>query len=229
MLLHRPRGLDWNLSEYQAMNAPTKISSNLPQLSERHIYEYRIGAEGIAERHGFDYSVSHPGAIIGLSIRGVDSHSVDLALDRAADEVPNAARLHVVLDGPADAGSGISHSAVISDDVSSGSRSTSVIRIPARISPSSSELFEHLATKLVLNTVSTATMARMGRVRGNFMIQMDPTNKKLIDRGTRIIAGLCDLSYDVACRELHRTGALGPAELDGRSRVAATLDRLGAG
>lgn len=41
--------------------------------------------------------------------------------------------------------------------------------------------------KLVLNMISTATMIRLGRVRGNKMVDMELTNSKLVDRGTRMI------------------------------------------
>ena len=43
------------------------------------------------------------------------------------------------------------------------------------------------AQKLVLNMISTATMIRLGHVVGNKMIDMQLTNNKLIDRGTRFI------------------------------------------
>ena len=44
------------------------------------------------------------------------------------------------------------------------------------------------ATKLVLNTVSTLAMTRIGKVYGNVMVDVDCLkNSKLIDRGTRII------------------------------------------
>ena len=43
------------------------------------------------------------------------------------------------------------------------------------------------ATKLVLNMVSTTLMIRMGRVKGNRMIDMQLTNKKLVNRGVRMI------------------------------------------
>ncbi|MDD3927919.1 MAG: sugar phosphate isomerase [bacterium] len=66
-------------------------------------------------------------------------------------------------------------------------------------------LMEHLAVKLVLNTVSTGTMVRMGRVTGNWMTWVDVTNKKLLDRGVRIVAELCNLSYEDACIALHET------------------------
>ena len=43
------------------------------------------------------------------------------------------------------------------------------------------------AQKLVLNMISTATMIKLGRVRGNKMVDMQLTNNKLIDRGARMI------------------------------------------
>lgn len=43
------------------------------------------------------------------------------------------------------------------------------------------------AQKLVLNMISTALMIRMGRVKGNRMVDMQLSNFKLIDRGTRMV------------------------------------------
>ncbi|MDO9542019.1 MAG: hypothetical protein Q7J98_06820 [Kiritimatiellia bacterium] len=57
------------------------------------------------------------------------------------------------------------------------------------------------------------------------------TNKKLIDRGTRLVAGLCGLSYEEACYELHKTRAelshrkILP-RMEKRSPVAMTIERL---
>lgn len=64
------------------------------------------------------------------------------------------------------------------------------------------ELLNHLAVKLVLNTVSTGTMAVLGRISGNWMSWVDLSNKKLIDRGARLLAELGPLPYDDACRAL---------------------------
>ncbi len=44
------------------------------------------------------------------------------------------------------------------------------------------------AQKLVLNMISTSVMVKLGRVRGNKMVDMQLTNDKLIERGTRMIA-----------------------------------------
>ncbi|MDR1370761.1 MAG: N-acetylmuramic acid 6-phosphate etherase [Dysgonamonadaceae bacterium] len=44
------------------------------------------------------------------------------------------------------------------------------------------------AQKLILNMISTTLMVKMGRVKGNKMVNMQLTNKKLVERGTRMIA-----------------------------------------
>ncbi len=43
------------------------------------------------------------------------------------------------------------------------------------------------AQKMVLNIITTTLMIKMGRVKGNKMINMQLTNKKLVDRGTRML------------------------------------------
>jgi len=52
--------------------------------------------------------------------------------------------------------------------------------------------------KLVMNSLSTCTMVRLGRVLGNFMVWVVPSNLKLIDRATRYITKLTGLEYDAA-------------------------------
>jgi N-acetylmuramic acid 6-phosphate etherase len=75
--------------------------------------------------------------------------------------------------------------------------------IPLNLPDSPVNLWQHLAVKLIFNTVSTGSMAMMGRVKQNWMIQVDTTNKKLVDRGCRIISQIVGISYEEACRELH--------------------------
>lgn len=54
------------------------------------------------------------------------------------------------------------------------------------------------AQKLVLNMISTSVMIRLGRVEDNKMVNMQLTNEKLIDRGTKMLMELLDLPYDTA-------------------------------
>ncbi len=55
-----------------------------------------------------------------------------------------------------------------------------------------------VAAKLVMNALSTCTMVRLGRVMGNFMVWVVPSNLKLIDRATRYITKLTPLDYEAA-------------------------------
>jgi N-acetylmuramic acid 6-phosphate etherase len=75
----------------------------------------------------------------------------------------------------------------------------------ALATPETAFLLDPLArfgAKIVLNALSTGTMVRLGRVLGNRMIWVVPSNLKLIDRSTRYIAALADASYEDACRAL---------------------------
>jgi N-acetylmuramic acid 6-phosphate etherase len=56
--------------------------------------------------------------------------------------------------------------------------------------------------KMLLNALSTCTMVRLGRVMGNYMIWVVPSNLKLIDRATRYIQRLTNLDYKAANRLL---------------------------
>lgn len=51
------------------------------------------------------------------------------------------------------------------------------------------------AQKMILNQISTGIFAQLGHIKGNLMIDMQLTNHKLIDRGTRFIAEQTGLSY----------------------------------
>ncbi len=57
------------------------------------------------------------------------------------------------------------------------------------------------ATKLILNMISTSVMIRLGRVKGNGMVDMQLTNKKLVDRGTRMVMAETGISDYAAARE----------------------------
>ena len=58
------------------------------------------------------------------------------------------------------------------------------------------------ATKLVLNTITTGAMIRLGKTYGNLMVDLQPTNNKLRDRTVRILSELTDLPREEATRAL---------------------------
>ncbi|GHU69186.1 N-acetylmuramic acid 6-phosphate etherase [Bacteroidia bacterium] len=64
------------------------------------------------------------------------------------------------------------------------------------------------AQKLALNMISTSLMIRLGRVKGNKMINMQLTNNKLINRGVRMIMEELGLSESEARKQLLQAGSV---------------------
>lgn len=64
------------------------------------------------------------------------------------------------------------------------------------------------AQKLVLNMISSAVMIKLGRVRGNKMVDMQLSNSKLVDRGTKMIMRELKLTYPVAKELLLKYGSV---------------------
>ncbi|MEK7850502.1 MAG: N-acetylmuramic acid 6-phosphate etherase, partial [Deltaproteobacteria bacterium] len=62
------------------------------------------------------------------------------------------------------------------------------------------------ATKLVLNMITTISMVKMGKVYGNLMVDVNPTNKKLKERAVRIISEVAGCSKEDAKELLERSG-----------------------
>ena len=74
------------------------------------------------------------------------------------------------------------------------------------------------AQKLVLNMISTTAMIKLGRVQGNRMVDMQLSNAKLVDRGTRMVMEGSGLDYDAANALLKKFGSVRKALEAGRSR-----------
>ena len=76
------------------------------------------------------------------------------------------------------------------------------------------------ATKLALNALSTLVMARLGKVHGNLMVDVDTTaNTKLVDRGVRLVMHLADVDREAASGFLAAAG--------GRAKIAVVMARRG--
>lgn len=72
------------------------------------------------------------------------------------------------------------------------------------------------AQKLVLNMISTAVMIKLGRVKGNRMVDMQLSNNKLIDRGTRMVMEGLGIDYEEANALLKTHGSVRKAIEAGR-------------
>jgi len=64
------------------------------------------------------------------------------------------------------------------------------------------------AQKLVLNMITTSLMIKLGRVKGNKMVDMQLTNKKLVERGSKMIMDEAGLEYEEAKRLLLLHGSV---------------------
>lgn len=64
------------------------------------------------------------------------------------------------------------------------------------------------AQKLVLNMISTAVMIKLGRVKGNKMVDMQLSNNKLVDRGTKMVMNQLNIDYELAKKLLLEYGSV---------------------
>jgi len=73
------------------------------------------------------------------------------------------------------------------------------------------------AQKLVLNMISTSVMIKLGRVKGNRMVDMQLSNHKLVDRGTRMIASELGINQRAAQKLLLKEGSVRKAILKNKN------------
>jgi len=200
LLKRTPRGLTWNASDYRDLQAPEPLPSRPPDLSNRALHQFRIGNETDASR----ISPTHT-AYVAVSC----GPSVpDWMRVSQRQGKPGYEQMACLIIGPAHLDGAVDNT----------------FHCPCRLSDSPLQLWRHLALKLVLNTLSTATMACLGRVLGNAMIWVSPSNKKLIDRGCRLIAQTTGCSYEKACVVLHEEMAARQDDI--ASPVAAAIALL---
>jgi N-acetylmuramic acid 6-phosphate etherase len=101
-------------------------------------------------------------------------------------------------------------------------RGTTTIIAPApgpEVLAGSTRLKAGTATKLILNMLTTASMARLGRVHGNRMIDLQPRSAKLRARAARLVEEIAGVSAARARRALAGAG--------GQVRVAVVIARTG--
>lgn len=77
------------------------------------------------------------------------------------------------------------------------------------------------ATKLVLNTITTGAMIRLGKTYGNLMVDLRATNNKLKDRSERIVIEVCGVTRDEARALLDAA--------DKSVKTAIVMQKLGVG
>jgi N-acetylmuramic acid 6-phosphate etherase len=90
------------------------------------------------------------------------------------------------------------------------------------------------ATKMVLNTISTGAMIRLGKTYGNLMVDLRATNVKLTDRAERIVMEVCAVSreearvlLDAAGRRVKTALVMGLLQIDAQEADRRLAERGG--
>lgn len=101
-------------------------------------------------------------------------------------------------------------------------RSVDVVILPItgpEVVTGSTRMKAGTATKLVLNTITTGAMIRLGKTFGNLMVDLRATNDKLRDRSERIVMEVCVVTRDAARELLAAAG--------GSVKLAIVMQKLG--
>ncbi|SEM11185.1 N-acetylmuramic acid 6-phosphate etherase [Aquimarina amphilecti] len=83
-----------------------------------------------------------------------------------------------------------------------------VVTVGPEFVTGSSRMKAGTAQKLVLNMISTSTMIQLGKVKGNKMVDMQLSNNKLVDRGTRMIMDELKIERTLAAELLEKYGSV---------------------
>lgn len=94
-----------------------------------------------------------------------------------------------------------------------------VLRTGPEVVTGSTRMKAGTATKLVLNTLTTGAMIRLGKTYGNLMVDLQATNAKLVDRGQRIVMEVTGVGRDEAQAAIIAAG--------GKVRTAIVMLRTG--
>ena len=200
--MRRPlRCLEWTTEDYIRLGASDKIKNNPPKISSAHLLKIAVGNESSPER----YATGNDAAV--LIETGIAGNRAELekAFDLYSENFVAAKKLFIGC-GKGD------------------------FTVKCTIPDSPLRLIRHMAVKLVLNNISTGTMVVMGRVSGNWMSWVDCTNKKLMDRGARLVSEIGNLSYEESCEKLFEAmeiiAATTPQGQEKQSAVQYVLERL---
>lgn len=193
----RPRCVEWSAEEVRALVPQDKFERTMEVLSKisyRELMRFRIGLDGLKDRP------LGPGDSAVALVTEAEKEgllSPDGFFRTQLDSARRAgAKTGLIFLGSAGACRDIA--AFVSG------WNPDCVLVPVAV-PQTDLLLQgvtRVGLKMLLNALSTCTMVRLGRVMGNFMIWVVPSNLKLIDRATRYIQKLTGLSYEEANRLL---------------------------
>ena len=188
ILKRKARCVEWSESEVRALVMDDKFARTMEtvrKISKAELMRFKIGADGLSVRElkNGDSAVGILTEKEKLSLTATDGfHRKNL---EAAQK--NGAKIDAIYFG----GEALPNLQI-------GGQKLETVFVPVPKADFLLDGISRVAVKLVMNTLSTCTMVRLGRVMGNFMIWVVPSNLKLIDRATRYITKLTNLDYETA-------------------------------
>lgn len=138
-----------------------------------------------------DHKVTNLDTVIGIAASGTTPYVIG-ALRKARENGILTASISCNPDSPVAQEADIVIEAVVGPEFVTGS----------------TRLKSGTAQKLICNMITTTTMIQLGRVKGNKMVNMQLSNKKLVDRGTRMIVEELGLDYGTAQQMLLLHGSV---------------------
>lgn len=179
---HAPRCLEWPSDTYAQLKAAEKIVKNPPKIGLKDLHTYLVGNEPDASRTEVKPNVAMA-VLVGDEAALLDQgSSAAWSKAFATAAAPFGARTALVVGRRAPQG-----------------WTAELVHVGVDVPATPLRLFDHLALKIALNNVSSATMGKMGRLSSNWMAHVDASNKKLIDRSVRLIVELAGVDYQTAC------------------------------
>jgi len=186
ILKRKPRCVEWDQDELAALVTPDKMERTLEtiaKISSTELMRFKVGINGLRYR-----SQGVGDAAVAVISRKEDAEVHWKQLEKAANAKSKVAQIYFGHKASAEAAHQLDE------------------RIPGSITvfvpvPETIFLLDGVTrtmVKLVMNALSTCTMVRLGRVLGNYMVWVVPSNLKLIDRSTRYITKLANMDYELA-------------------------------
>jgi N-acetylmuramic acid 6-phosphate etherase len=188
----RPRCVEWKPEEVRGLVPDDKFARTVEiirKISYTELMRFRIGLDGIKDR-----PLSEKDSAVAL-VRQDELESLlspEGFFRRQLDSARRAgAKTGLIFLGSTDA------CAQVQEFVAGWNPDCAAVLLPVANSGLLNGVMR-VGLKMLLNALSTCTMVRLGRVMGNYMIWVVPSNLKLIDRATRYIQRLTNLSYEEA-------------------------------
>jgi N-acetylmuramic acid 6-phosphate etherase len=193
LLKHVPDCIDWTEAEVRELVAPEKIAGTretVRKIGYSELMRFRIGLDGLETR-----SLSQGDVAVGVvSEKETESLTGPNGFHRTQLDSAHhcGARVGLLYFGRA------TSLQKMRTFLSGWPKCNAAALFPVPETDFLLDGLTRIAVKTVLNALSTCTMVRLGRVMGNCMIWVVPSNLKLIDRATRYIRNLTGLSYQAA-------------------------------